>query len=290
MSEREVKIEKLIKYFTERDDIVMAFLFGSQAENRSHAGSDWDVAVYFKQKIARVEWEEQGRNYPEEDRVWSACSDILKTDNVDLVVLNRAPASIADTAIRGRALVVKDHRLWLQFMLLISYEAEEYRTFVDEFYTISQRSRSLTNRDQEDLEKTIRFMEEELNRYDYFSTLTEAIYEEDVAKRNDVERWIEKIVMACIDVSKIILSSKRTLIPNTYRDAVLRTARQFHMPDEFSEKFEQWVKLRNVLAHEYLDIKWLRISSFIRESKLYTDQFIQSAKQFLVDNKEISDS
>ena len=265
----------------------MAFLFGSQAENRARSESDWDIAVYFKlENPAVIEWEEGARKYPEEDHVWSACSDIVMTDNVDLVVLNRAPVSIADTAIRGIPLVIKDSHVWLRFMLVVTHEAEEYRKFVDEFYAISERSRSLTARDREDLEKTIRFLEEELIRYDYFSSMTEHAYEEDVARRNDVERWIEKIIVACVDISKIVLSSRRTLIPETYRNSVIRAARQFNMPDDFPEKFEKWVKLRNVLAHEYLDIKWLRIENFIRESKSYTTHFLQSTKQFLEENEK----
>ncbi|TSC77491.1 MAG: hypothetical protein G01um101433_565 [Parcubacteria group bacterium Gr01-1014_33] len=55
----------------------------------------------------------------------------------------------------------------------------------------------------------------------------------------------------------------------------------FKMGDEFSEKFGGWVKLRNVLAHEYLDIKWKRIERFIQESEPYMRQFIKAAKQFL---------
>jgi uncharacterized protein YutE (UPF0331/DUF86 family)/predicted nucleotidyltransferase len=284
MDDREAKIKKLKEYFTKRDDVVMAFLFGSQAEGRAHSGSDWDVAVYFKPEAEHIEWEEHGREYPEEDHVWSYCSDILATDNVDLIVLNRAPSSIADTAIRGMPLVVKDSHIWLRFMLLITHEAEEYRKFVDEFYTIAERSRSLTKRDQEDLKKTIRFLEEELNRYAHFSTMTESVYEEDIVRRNDVERWIEKIIVSSVDISKIILSSKHTLIPDTYRNSVIRVARRFTMPDDFVEKFERWVKLRNVLAHEYLDIKWLRIKNFIDESKPYMEQYVESAKRFLEEN------
>ncbi len=290
MNDREAKIKKLKDYFIKRDDVVMAYLFGSQAENRAHSGSDWDIAVYFTPITQSVEWEEQGRDYPEEDHVWSDCSDILQTDNVDLVVLNRAPVSMADTAIRGMPLVVKDSSLWLHFMLLVTHEAEEYRKFVREFYEISERSRSLTKREQEDLEKTIRFLEEELRRYEYFTPTTEYMYEEDVVRRNDVERWIEKIIVACVDVSKIVLSSKHTLIPDTYRSSVVRAAQKFNMPDDFSEKFERWVKLRNVLAHEYLDIKWLRIKNFIEESKPYMEQYVESAKRFLEENREEKDS
>lgn len=137
----EANIKKLTEYFKNRDDIIMAFLFGSRSNGRIHQGSDWDIAVYFKPLVERIEWEEHGREYPEEDQVWNDCINILKTDDVDFIVLNRAPANIADTAIRGIPLVIKDNNFWLRFVLIISREAEDYRRFVDEFYTIAQRSR-----------------------------------------------------------------------------------------------------------------------------------------------------
>jgi len=285
MSDRDEAIKKLKEYFQKRDDVVMAFLFGSQANKRAHSGSDWDIAVYFKPEVERIEWEEHGREYLEEDKVWNDCIDILKTDNVDLIVLNRAPASIADTAIRSIPLVLKDERLWLRFMLIISREAEDYHQFVHEFYEIAQRSASLTAHDREDLEKTINFLEIELVRYEHFLKMTFTEYENDVTGRNDVERWIEKIVTASIDIAKIVLSSKKKLIPDTYRENMVRAALFFELDEKFVEKFEKWVKLRNILVHEYLDVKWKRISDFIQNSEPYFKSFIDASKKFLAENK-----
>ncbi len=43
-------------------------------------------------------------------------------------------------------------------------------------------------------------------------------------------------------------------------------------------KFTAWVKLRNILAHEYLDLKWARISGFVKESRQDFAKFVDSAK------------
>ena len=159
MSDCDGVIKKLKEYFKKRDDIVMAFLFGSQANKRAHSGSDWDIAVYFKPKESAVEYEEYDREYPEEDKIWGDLIDILKTDNVDLLVLNRTPANIADSAIRGVSLVVKDRGLWLKFMLIITALAEDFRKFTDDYYAIYLRSTSLTPQDSDRLERTIEFIE-----------------------------------------------------------------------------------------------------------------------------------
>ena len=71
MSETEDKIQQLRHYFTCRDDVVMAFLFGSRSKGAGylHAHSDWDIGVYFQPLANRIEWEDAKRDYPAEHEV-----------------------------------------------------------------------------------------------------------------------------------------------------------------------------------------------------------------------------
>jgi len=72
--------------------------------------------------------------------VWDELERISQRD-VDLVVLNDARPSIADTALRGERLVVKDERLWLKLMLAVSAEAEDFRQFVIDLWELRRRHR-----------------------------------------------------------------------------------------------------------------------------------------------------
>lgn len=280
MEDHEKKIIDLREYFAKRDDVVMAFLFGSQATPQPRVVSDWDIAIYLTPINSEVEWEEK-REYPQEDHIWRDCTKILNTDNIDLLILNRAPASIAETALRGTILVVKNWSLWLKFMRIITTEAEDYRRFVDEMYAISQRAHSLAERDAEDLKRTIKFLEEQVSLYAVYKGFRKEEYEQEPRKRNEIERWLENIVNAVIDISKVVLGSKKRLIPSTYREAVEQVAREFHLPEETIEKLERWIRLRNELAHEYLDIKWKKISDFAQTSESHLKQFIEIAKRIL---------
>ena len=60
MGEREQKIERLKDYFDKRNDVVLAFLFGSHAKGAPyvHEHSDWDIGVYFTPTTGRLEWED----------------------------------------------------------------------------------------------------------------------------------------------------------------------------------------------------------------------------------------
>lgn len=292
---REVqKIQKLKIYFEKREDVVMAFLFGSRVEkNKVHKRSDWDIAVYFTPEKKDpldpnntrihgiIEWEEQDREYPEEDRVWSDVMKILNTDDVDLIVLNRIPASIADSALRGLPLVIKDRGLYLDFMLIIRREAEDFGFFAHDYYEVFQRSKSLSEKDRLKLEKIIMFLEEQMPLYGYFFELQAGDYSKDSNKQRNVERWIETLMNASIDASEIILSSQKKLIPSSYRETMERVVWSLKLPDAFGVKFSKWTQFRNILAHEYLDIKWKRIKNFIDESEPYFLEFIKKAKEFL---------
>jgi len=234
----------------------------------------------FKPEINNVEWEET-KDYPEEDQVWADCAEILGTDNVDILVLNRAPAGIAESALRGVLLTMKDRRLWLKFMLRVTALAEEYRLFVKDFYEIAERSRSLSLQDRERLRRTLRFIEEQMALYAVYQVFSQKEYEENPRQRNEVERWLENIVNAVIDISKIILGSKKMLIPLTYRETVSQVIRALNLSDDFPKLFERWVRDRNELAQEYLDINWKRISEFAQTSEPYIRVVLDAAKTFL---------
>ncbi len=283
--EIEQEIALLKDYFSKRPNVLLSFIFGSHASQRIHKSSDWDIAVYFKPVYKYIEWEDLSREYPEEDEIWEDCIDLLKTDNIDLLVLNRAPASVAASALNGIPLTVKDHGLWCKFMLIVTREAEDYRQFVDEYYAILQRSFSLNPYDKEIIKKTLSFIEEQISLYSYFKDLSEKDYSNDIHKRNDVERWIENVVNASIDIAKVILAGKRKAIPGTYREIMKQASWELKLDndEEFIVKFGQWTRLRNILAHEYLDIKWQRISAFIQNSSHYIKRFIEAAKNYIAE-------
>ncbi len=279
-------IQALKAYFTKRDDVVMAFVFGSRASGRTHTDSDWDVALYFAPLSEELEYENTDREYPKEDEVWTDCAGILGTDNIDLIVLNRAPASIAAAAIRGAPLVIKDRGLWLRFMLVITGVAEDYRILARDYYEIFQRSHSLSINDAERLGRILTFLESQTDLYAYFTKYVRDDYLNDVYKRLQIERWVENIMNTCIDIAKIAVASSRKPTPQAYREIIAQGALLIGLADETVSQLEKWVRLRNVLAHEYLDIKWKRISNFACASDLPVRQFTEAAKRFLEENTD----
>lgn len=271
MDDRSQKLPQLKEYFAARDDVVMAFLFGSRAKGYARRASDWDIAIYLIKEDRILE-----------QQIWSDAEEILGAQT-DLVVLNRAPASIAWTVLRtGVPLAVKNRRDYLRFLLRSSHEANAWYRTAQRYHRVFERSTSLSQEDREQLERAIQFLSQEITDYAKFRGLTWQEYQSDRVKKREVERWAEQLMNAAIDLAEVVLASERRVIPETYRMIMrnLGTVPPFDQ-DDICEKLAAWTELRNVLAHEYLDYRWKEIHAFIRESEPLFRVLIERVKAFL---------
>jgi predicted nucleotidyltransferase len=130
-STEETKFLELLKdYFKERRDIAFAFLFGSTVKGRIHKGGDVDVAIYFTPE-KDVEWEAFNKRYEGESRIALDLERLLKRE-VDLVVLNRAKAILADEIIRsGEPIIIRDRGIFIDFLCIVTDEAEFMRGWLE---------------------------------------------------------------------------------------------------------------------------------------------------------------
>src|SRR3989344_3522997 len=276
----EKKLLLLKDYFAKRPEIVMAFIFGSAVKGQETQESDVDIAVYFKPVGRALEWEEQ-YEYAKEDEIWGEVEKIVGKCT-DLVVLNRAPSTLAYSVLQdGKVIVVKDIGLYWRFFLLISSAAEDFREFVRDFWIVKQRSSSLNEIDKNRLIKIIDFMESELSYYSKFINLDQKEYERDIVARRNLERWAENIVNTSIDVAKIILGSEKKEIPQTYREILQKLGLLDGFDGEVAERLSRFTKLRNVLAHEYLDLRFAQLKKFIDESESDYKKLIVFAKSLV---------
>jgi predicted nucleotidyltransferase len=119
----------LRNYFLNRDDVAFSFLYGSYARGTAHRNSDIDVAVYFYPGVRHPIQYEEVVYYDGEDEIWADLDQLLGKE-VELLVLNRVSASVAATAVRGIPLAVKDWGLYLDFMEVVTREAEDFTQFM----------------------------------------------------------------------------------------------------------------------------------------------------------------
>jgi len=115
--------EQLKIYFQSAEAVLFAFLFGSHATGKVYKESDVDVAVYLQ----------EGYSLSTVKKIWSDIEDIVKKD-VDLIVLNTASPLIAQAALRGKPIVIKEQALYLNYLLQTTGEAEDFALFLQDLW------------------------------------------------------------------------------------------------------------------------------------------------------------
>ena len=270
--------KKLKDYFEKRDDVVMAFLFGSFAKGQEIYDSDVDVAVYFKPKTKAIEWEEDNF-YLEEDKIWRELENVLKRD-VDLLILNRAPSRLASKILRaGIPIIIKDRSVYWRFFLLIGSVARDFQEFIRDYRRIRERSKSINKEDKERLGSLLDFLEDEMQSYEEFKDFTQLIYQSDRTQKRSVERWVENVVLSSVDMAEIVLASQKVRAPDKYREILKSLSFLNGFDKEIADKLGEFARLRNIITHEYLDIRWRQIQEFIKTSKPFYEYLIEFIKK-----------
>lgn len=271
-------LNKLNEYFAKRMEVALAFVFGSRAKGMARAVSDWDIAVYFNpKKYAELETREE---YEGESQIWSDVNNIVKQD-VDFLVMNRArPSLVFQILNTGIPLAIKDRKLYTELLLKTHYEAVDFWQFAQDFWKIRERSASLSEEDKANLAEHLIFLENELKDTPKFKQLTWKEYMENSDARRNVERWVENLIMATLDIAKIILASEKKELPQTYRETI-KVFGSLYINESFGERLSEFAELRNIIAHEYLDIRWSRVQKFVQAAEDIYREFIPQAKKFL---------
>ena len=90
-------IEKLQQALQEDDNVVFAYLFGGLAKGAVSPLSDVDIAIYVNRVEDMVEYKM---------KLFVMLSEILNTSELDIVILNTAPESIAGRILLKKRLLV----------------------------------------------------------------------------------------------------------------------------------------------------------------------------------------
>lgn len=129
--------------------------------------------------------------------------------------------------------------------------------------------------------KHLDFLETEIRDYPKFRKFSFVEYQEDIDKRRNVERWVENIINSSIDISKVILTLEARNLPDNYKDIVLLISVVKELGIDSAESLSRWVKFRNIISHEYLDIRWDTIKKFIGETEPLYRTLLDKARVYL---------
>lgn len=111
---------KLAPYFAGQGEILLAYLFGSAAQGRMNRLSDIDIALLVdKEKFKELDI---GRPYGYKAAMIAGLMGLLRTDDIDLVLLHQAPPLLANEVIsEGSLLFCRDEDLRIAFEVAVKH-------------------------------------------------------------------------------------------------------------------------------------------------------------------------
>ena len=92
-------MEHLKSYFAGRPEILLAYLFGSAVTKRTHKLSDIDLAIYSEPILMRELNNKQPYGY--QAAILIDLMSLLRRNDIDLVILNRAKPLLAYEIVRS---------------------------------------------------------------------------------------------------------------------------------------------------------------------------------------------
>ncbi len=104
-------------------------------------------------------------------------------------------------------------------------------------------------------------------------------YKENFEKRAACERYLEKIIEACVDIGYLIIKKRKLKIPKDDGGVFLILGEEKIISENLAEKLRDARGMRNILAHEYGNVDDEIIFSAL------TEEIIRDINDFL---KEIN--
>jgi uncharacterized protein YutE (UPF0331/DUF86 family) len=125
----------------------------------------------------------------------------------------------------------------------------------------------------------IEFARTELADLAEYASLDWVAYQADARARRNVERIADNVANATIDIAKILLAAGRAAVPETYRDVLAATVPAGLADASEAAELVQLARLRNTLAHRYLDYKWEILKWFLEDGRLAVARWLDRCER-----------
>ncbi|NWF94522.1 MAG: DUF86 domain-containing protein [Candidatus Thorarchaeota archaeon] len=113
----------------------------------------------------------------------------------------------------------------------------------------------------------------------------ESFRNDDMATRT-VERSLQVIAQAAIDIAGHIISQQRWGVPGEYREAVLTLQKQSVISDPLASELVHLVGMRNILVHGYLEVDLGLVHASIGPAIACVESFVRAIEKYLRESVE----
>ena len=125
---------ELIEYFSSKDSIILAYLFGSTVRGDTGKLSDVDIGVMLDDKLSKKD------RFDMELELISEISILIKKNKIDLIVLNEAPLLLSHNIIKN-GIILKSNEIER-----VKFETKILSMYMDEKYYINRHTQETLKR------------------------------------------------------------------------------------------------------------------------------------------------
>jgi predicted nucleotidyltransferase len=114
--------KELTEYFSGKDGIILAYLFGSTVRGDTGRLSDIDIGVLLDERLSKKD------RFDLELKLISEIATLIKKNKIDLIVLNEAPLLLAYNVIKDRIILksIETESVKFETKILSMYMDEKY--------------------------------------------------------------------------------------------------------------------------------------------------------------------
>jgi len=126
--------KELTGYFSGKDSIILAYLFGSMVRGDTGRLSDVDIGVLLDEKLSKKD------RFDLELKIISEITALIKKNKIDLIVLNEAPLLLAYNIIKNGIILKSSETERVKF------ETKIFSMYMDEKYYIKRHTEETLKR------------------------------------------------------------------------------------------------------------------------------------------------
>ncbi|KCZ73318.1 putative nucleotidyltransferase [Candidatus Methanoperedens nitroreducens] len=126
--------KELTEYFSSKDSIILAYLFGSTVRGDTGRLSDIDIGVLLDEKLSKKD------RFDMELELISEIATLIKKNKIDLIVLNEAPLLLAHNIIKN-GIILKSNEIER-----VKFETKILSMYMDEKYYIKRHTEQTLKR------------------------------------------------------------------------------------------------------------------------------------------------
>lgn len=133
--------------------------------------------------------------------------------------------------------------------------------------------------------RKIAILQTYLSQIREFAGITLQDYQSDWRTQRIIERTLQMIIEACVDLAHHIISDKAMRTPTSYADAFRVLAENGVIDSTLQVAMDRMAKFRNVVVHQYEEVDAEIVIAILRKRLPDLEQYISAILTYLKEDK-----